>query len=86
MAAGIVYALVALAALGCALLLLRGYARTGTRLLLWGGLCFLALTANNVLVFADVMIVPQFDLYTWRNVAALVGISLFLYGLIWDAD
>lgn len=81
----IVYTLVALTAAACAVLLLRGYRQSGARLLLWGGLCFLGLTLNNVLVFVDLLLVPQIDLYTFRNLAALVALGLLLYGLVWDA-
>ncbi|HEU5314871.1 MAG TPA: DUF5985 family protein [Chloroflexota bacterium] len=81
----LVYALCAVTALACAILLLRGYAASGARLLLWGGLCFVGLTANNVLVFVDLALVPQVDLFTWRNLAALVGTGLLVWGLIWDA-
>lgn len=82
--APVVYMLCALTALLCAGLLLRAYGQTGARFLLWGGLCFVGLTLNNVLVFVDLVMVPQVDLYTLRNVAALAGLGLLLYGLIWD--
>jgi drug/metabolite transporter (DMT)-like permease len=85
-AAGLVYALCAVTALACALLLLRGYRDSGARLLLWGGLCFVALTVNNLLLFVDLLLVPQFDLFTWRNVAALAGTAVLVWGLIWDAQ
>jgi hypothetical protein len=80
----IVYLLCALAALACAALLLRAYARSGARLLLWAGLCFVGLTLNNVLVFVDLVLVPSISLFTWRNLAALGGMAVLLYGLIWD--
>lgn len=80
-----VYLLCAATALVCALLLLRGYTRSHARLLLWAGLCFLGLTLNNGLVFVDLVLVPQLDLFTWRNVAALAAVGTLLYGLIWDA-
>jgi hypothetical protein len=80
----IVYLLCALTALACAGLLLRGYARSGARLLLWSGLCFVGLTLNNVLVFVDLVLVPSIDLFTWRNLAAVGGMAVLLYGLIWD--
>ena len=83
---GALYGLCALAALACALLLLRAYFSSGARLLLWGGLCFAALTANNVLLMVDLLFVPQVDLFTWRNGAALVGAGLMVWGLIWDGQ
>ena len=83
--AGAVYALCALTAAGCAALLLRGFGRTGARLLLWGGLCFVGLTLSNVLVFVDLVVFPDVNLYTWRNVATLVAMAVLVYGLIWDS-
>ena len=82
--AGLVYGLCALVALACAWLLLRAYARTGTRLLLWAGLCFVGLTLNNALVFVDLLLVPQVDLSLWRNLSALAGMALLVFGLVWD--
>jgi hypothetical protein len=78
-----VYLTCALASVGCMVLLMRGYWRTKTRLLLWSGLCFAGLSANNVLLFLDNVIFPHVNLSVWRGSAALVGL-LLLYGLIWD--
>jgi len=83
--AGLVYALCAVTALSCAVLLLRGFSRSGARLLLWGSLCFAALTVNNVLVFVDLMLVPEMNLFTWSNTAAVAGMGVLVWGLIWDA-
>ena len=82
---GAVYLLCALTALACAVLLLRSYAQNRTRLLLWGGLCFVGLTLSNVLVVVDLLLVPEVDLFLWRTIAALVGMAILMYGLIWDA-
>lgn len=82
--ASVIYALCAVTSTACAWLLLAGYRRTRARLLLWAGLCFIGLLINNVLVFVDIVLVPNVDLYTWRNLAAVVGMGILLYGLIWD--
>lgn len=82
--AEIVYALSGITSLACAVLLLRSYARNQTRLLLWSSLCFFGLALNNFLLFIDLVIVPEIDLLIWRNMAALLGLALLLYGLIWD--
>ena len=84
--AAIVYALCALTALACAVLLLRAYGASGVRLLLCGGLCFVGLTANNVLLVVDLLFVPNVDLFTLRNVAALVGVAVLVWGLVWDTQ
>jgi len=81
----LVYVLAILTSLACALLLLRGYARGKKKLLLWSGLCFLALAISNVLVFLDLVIVPTVDLYRWRLITMAVAMALLLYGLIWES-
>jgi hypothetical protein len=84
MMATVVYALCALTSVICAVLLVRGYASTGARLLLWGGLCFVGLAINNVLLFVDLGLVPAVDLAVWRSLPALAGLSLLIYGLVWE--
>jgi hypothetical protein len=81
----VVYALCALTSIACAVLLLRGYAASGVRLLLWGGLCFTGLALNNILLFIDLGLVPTVDLSVWRSIPALAGLILLIYGLVWDA-
>jgi len=83
---GIIYSLCALTAFACAWLLLRTYARSRYKLLLWGGLCFVGLTLNNLLLIVDKFLVPYVDLSTWRLVVALAAVLIFLYGLIWDSE
>ena len=78
-----VYLLGALTSLLCAVLLLRGYARSRQRLLFWSGLCFVGLTISNSLVFVDLVVFPDVDLYPWRLGTAAVAMMLLLYGLIW---
>jgi hypothetical protein len=81
-----VYLLCAVTSVACAVLLLRAYLRTRTRLLLWSGLCFAGLGLNNVVLVVDLILVPDTDLSTWRLVPAAVGIVLLVYGLVWDAE
>lgn len=77
----------ALTSFSCMVLLLRGYARTGVRLLLWSGLCFIFLTTNNVLLFVDAVVWPtQVDLRIYRLGAALAGVACLLYAFIWEAE
>ena len=82
----LIYTLCAAAALACAVLLLRAYSRGGYRLLLWSGLCFAGLTANNLLLVADKVVFPAVDLSLARSSVALASISVLLFGLIWDAE
>jgi hypothetical protein len=81
----IVYILCTGTALACSLLLLRGYRRTGVRLLLWTGLCFLLLGLENGLLFVDrILLPPKVDLTFWRAPIALAAVVLLLFGLIWQ--
>lgn len=82
--APITYLLCAATALVCVVLLLRAFARTGVRLLLWSGICFVALSLENALLFVDMVVVPHVHLLLWRNLAALAGLLCLLFGLIWD--
>jgi hypothetical protein len=82
----IVYLLCAVASLVCALLLLRGYRASGMRLLFWAALCFFIFVATNSLLFLDLVILPQLDLSLWRTGFTLLAVSLFLYGLIFEAQ
>jgi cytochrome bd-type quinol oxidase subunit 2 len=84
--AAIIYTLCAITALGCAVLLLRAYRQSGFRLLLWSGLCFVGLTLNNIILIVDKLFLPQIDLSIWRTSAALLAMTVLLYGLIWDAN
>ena len=84
--ANVVYVLCALTSLACAVLLLRGYGRSRTRLLLWSGLCFVGFFLNNVLLLVDLNVVPQVDLAVIRLLPAVVGVGMLLYGLVWEGE
>jgi hypothetical protein len=85
MIAHAVYVLGALTSLACALLLLRGYAGSKQPLLLWSGLCFIGLALSNALIFVDLVLLPDVDLYRLRLGTAAVAMAMLLYGLIWEA-
>lgn len=82
MIAQTVYLLCALTSLACMLLLMRHYTRTRLPLLFWSGLGFLFFAMGNILLFIDLVLVPQHDLAVWRNAITLAGVVLLLYGLI----
>ena len=81
-----IYLLCTLTSLACAWLLLASYRRTGHRLLFWSGLCFCAMTVNNILLTLDKAVFPDVNLLPWRLVAALVAIALLLFGLIYEKE
>ncbi len=81
-----IYTLCALTALASAGLLLRGYWRTRHRLLLWSGLCFVGLTANNVLLILDRLVFADIDMSSARLMIALVSVLLLVSGLVLESD
>ena len=67
----ILLALAVLTCLSCTVLLFRGYARSGMRLLL----------------FFDLAVFPDsIDLRPWRLAAAFIGLVFLLYGFIFESD
>jgi hypothetical protein len=82
-----IYSFCLLTSAVCALLLVRGYMRSRTKLLLWSAVCFVFLALNNLLVVVDVLIFPTVvDLYVLRQAATLIGVMILLYGFIWEVD
>lgn len=79
-----VYILCALTALCCTVLLMRAWVHRGVRLLFWSGMCFLALTIENALLFVDLVLLPDVDLGMVRNLVALAGLLCLVFALILD--
>ena len=77
-----VYALCALTSVACAVLLVNGYRRSKTGLLFWSGLCFAGLAVNNVLLFVDLVVIPNVDFSLVRSGAALAAMMVLIYGLV----
>ena len=84
--AELIYALCAVTSILCAILLLRGYLSSRMRMLFWASLCFTGFALNNVLLFVDLILLPHVDLFLWRTLPALAGVTLFIYGLVWEAN
>lgn len=81
-----VYILSALTTAACAFLLLRGYLRVRQKLLLWSGLCFAGLTISHLMLFVDLVLLPNVDLYLWRLIPTAIAMLMLLYGLIWESE
>ncbi|MGA7538785.1 MAG: DUF5985 family protein [Steroidobacteraceae bacterium] len=81
-----IYILCAITSILCAVLLLRGYRATRTRLLFWASLCFVFLAVNNVILYLDLVVLPaRVDLFWYRNTAAVIGMLLLMFGLTWES-
>lgn len=80
-----VYLLCALTSIACAALLYQGYSRTRAGLLFWSSLCFTGLAANNILLFVDLVMVPDMDLSLARALIALAGLMAMIFGLAWES-
>jgi hypothetical protein len=80
---GLVYALCTVTALACAVLLLRGYARSRDGLLLWCGVFFVLIALENAVLFVDMTMVHT-NLLPLRRTVGLVAVSVLLYGLVWE--
>ena len=79
-----VYLLCAVTSIVCAALLFRGYRAHRTTLLFWSSLCFMGLALNNVLLFVDLVMVPDVDMRLWRGASALAAMMLLLIGLVME--
>ena len=82
----VLFALALLTSAACMVLLYRAYRETRLRILLWSALCFVCLTANNLLLFIEVIVLPTIDLRVPRNLTALAGMMFLLYGFIRDSE
>ncbi len=80
----VLYFLCLLSSLTCTLLLLRGYRRTGMRLLLWSGICFICLSLANLVLFVDVQL-PDVNLHDYRLGLNLAAGIVLMFGFIWEA-
>ena len=81
--ADVIYALCTLTSILCAVLLLRGYKQSRSRLLFWCGLCFVGLALNNILLLIDLG-TPDIDLSHIRSLPAVFGLLLMIFGFIWE--
>ncbi|MGC2637951.1 MAG: DUF5985 family protein [Acidobacteriaceae bacterium] len=81
-----VYILGFLVTLTCGILLARAYALGRKRLLLWSAVCFFGLAISNLLVFIDLVLLPNVDLYLLRLLVAAAAMLILLYGLIWEGQ
>jgi len=83
--ADLIYALCTLTSIVCAVLLLRGYNQSRSRLLFWCGLCFVGLALHNILLIIDIKTPNNvLDLSHVRSLPAVAGVLVMIFGLIWE--
>jgi Family of unknown function (DUF5985) len=80
----VLYYLCLLSSLACTVLLLRGWRRTGMRLLLWSGICFVFLSASNLVLLVEVELLDP-RLHAYRLGLGLLAGTVLLCGFIWEA-
>jgi hypothetical protein len=81
-----VYILGVLVTFACGVLLSRAYIKVRKRLVLWSAMCFFGLAFSYLLVFIDLVVFPEIDLYRWRLLTAAAAMLVLIYGLIWEGD
>ena len=84
--AAFVYLMCTVTSAACAVLLLREYRRTASRVLLWCGLAFVGFTVSNALVFADVVLLPGWNLATVRAMVNWIATTALVVALVWDPE
>jgi hypothetical protein len=80
--AQIVYILCGLTSIACCILLFRQYRTTRGGLLFWSGCCFFCFALTNILLFVDLVVLPEIDLSVLRSGLTLAGMVMLLYGMI----
>lgn len=70
----------------CGYLLVVAFRRNRERLLLWSAICFCLLALNNLLVFIDIILLPDVDLSLARSLTSLAAVAVLLYGFVWELE
>ena len=79
----LIYLLCVVTSVVCAWLLISAFLRRRQGLLLWSAVCFSLLAINNLLVFADLVLLPNVDLSLPRALTALAAGVVLLGSFIW---
>ena len=82
----LIVAIAPLTSIACMVFLFRSYLATRRRLLLWSGVCFVGQSVNNIVLFLDIVVLPEADLRPLRLTAALVGMLFLIYGFISESE
>lgn len=86
MIAASIYILCFITSFTCAVMLMRAYRKTQSRMLFWSQICFWGLALNNILLFIDLVVTPpDVDLSPLRTFVGFISVSLLVYGLIMES-
>jgi hypothetical protein len=80
----LIYGLCLVASASCAALLGRAYLRSRTPLLLWTAVSFCFFALSNLALVVDMLVLPSVDLWVWRQATAGAGLSVLLFGFVWE--
>lgn len=83
-AALVAYVLCALVSSVSAVLLLRGWRRSRSRLVFWVCVAFMFLAVSNVLLVVDLL--TAYDLSVVRPTLIAVGLGFLVFGLVWEHE
>lgn len=86
LAPAIVYILCFVTSTACAWLLGRTWRRSRAPLLLWSALCFVLLSANNLFLILDLLVIREIDFRLVRSLLALGAVGVLLFGFIWNVE
>jgi hypothetical protein len=53
--------------------------------LAWTSVGFAGLALNNIVLFIDLIVLPDIDLFSLRAAASLAAMTAFIYGLIGES-
>ncbi|MFS2112262.1 DUF5985 family protein [Sphingomonas sp. Sphisp140] len=86
LAPAVVYILCFVTSTACAWLLGRTWHRSRAPLLFWSALCFVLLSANNLFLILDMLVIHDIDLSPVRGLLSLGAVAVLLFGFIWNQE
>ena len=70
----------------CAFMLSRSCRRSPSGLLFWSAVCFWLLSANNLLLVLDLIVLPNIDLSIARALLSVAAVATLLFGFVWNGE
>lgn len=70
----------------CAFMLSRSFRRSPSGLLFWSAACFWLLSANNLLLVMDLIVLPNADLSIARALISVAAVVTLLFGFVWNGE